>query len=375
MSALAWRQAWRAWWSPHWTRERGCSPAWMQLALTFGFNTVIALAITLAAWGFARRIDLLQALGWNFVIAQAIGFTIHGLFSLALRALGAARIEAFRPVGRVAFYAGIPILGVFIGYAIGLSLLGVDVAELVRQSPRIPVAILLLSILLSAVAYRAMADRARLAELEAGQSRAAARLLAAEKSMLDAQLRSLQAQIEPHFLFNTLANVVSLIGPAPDQARAMLERLIELLRASLAASRAPLARLDAELRLVEAYLAILALRMGERLRVEWQIDPATRGLSVPPLLIQPLVENAIRHGLEPKLAGGCVRVSARRAGDRLEILVEDDGLGFAAGSDSGVGLSNLRQRLAALHGDGARLRIEDAAPGTRVRIELPCATA
>lgn len=375
MNAAVWRQAWRAWWSPNWVRERDSSPLWLQLVLTFGFNTAIALGITLLAWGFSRRIDVLETLAANLLIAQSIGFTIHGLFSLGLRVLGPQRIESFGRLRRVIFYAGIPILGVFIGYAIGLSLLGVDVLRLVREAPRIPLAILLLSLLLSAFWYRSFANRARLAELEAERSRDEARVLAAEKAALDAQLRSLQAQIEPHFLFNTLANVVSLIGPAPEQARAMLERLIELLRASLAASRAPLTRLDDELRLIEAYLAILALRMGPRLRVEWQIEPAARAARIPPLLLQPLVENAIRHGLEPKLEGGRVRVAARLQEGRLELTVEDDGLGFAPRADAGLGLSNLRDRLAALHGAAAYLRIEDAAPGTRVRIELPCETA
>jgi len=372
MSVLAWRDAWRAWWSPQWVSERGRVPLWRQLVLTFAFNTFIAVALTLVAWGFSSRSELGKTWQWNFVIAQCVGFSIHGLFSLALALLGGPRIEALGKVARLSFYAGIPTLGVFVGYYLGLSLLGVDVTRLVAQAPRALIAVLFLSLILSGFWYRSFANRARLAELEAERSRAEARALAAQKSALDAQLRSLQAQIEPHFLFNTLANVVSLIDTQPARARLMLERLIELLRASLAASRAPRSRLAEELALVSAYLEILALRMGPRLEFEIAVEAPARCAEIPPLLLQPVVENAIRHGLEPKLEGGKVKVSGFVQQDRLILEVCDDGLGFAPGPDAGIGLANLRERLFALHGDAASLRIEDAAPGTRVRIELPC---
>lgn len=365
------RQAWRAWVSAEWVRERPHSPAWLQLALTFLFNLAIALVLTALAWGFARRIDLAEAFKWNFVIAQCIGFTIHGLFSLGLRLLGPARIEGLNMLQRVLFYAGIPIVGMFIGYGLGLRLLGVDVLRAVLDSPRILASMLLFSLLLSALWYTIMANRARLAELEAERSREQARALALERAALDAQLRSLQAQIEPHFLFNTLANVASLIDTAPDKARAMLERLIELLRASLASSRATRTRLEDELHLVRAYLDILALRMGQRLAYSIEVEPGLGAWEVPPLLIQPLVENAIRHGLEPKVEGGRVEIAACGQAGQLEITVSDDGLGFRPSANSGVGLANLRERLAALHGDRASMSIEDRQPGTRVRVRLP----
>jgi signal transduction histidine kinase len=365
------RQAWRAWVSAEWVRERPHSPVWLQLALTFLFNLAIAVVLTALAWGFARRIDLAEAFKWNFVIAQCIGFTIHGLFSLGLRLLGPARIEGLNMLQRVLFYAGIPIVGMFIGYGLGLRLLGVDVLRAVLDSPRILASMLLFSLLLSALWYTIMANRARLAELEAERSRDQARALALERAALDAQLRSLQAQIEPHFLFNTLANVASLIDTAPDKARAMLERLIELLRASLASSRATRTRLEDELHLVRAYLDILALRMGPRLSYAIEVEQGLGACEVPPLLVQPLVENAIRHALEPKLEGGRVEVAARARAGRLEITVSDDGLGFAPRASAGVGLANLRERLAALHGASASMSIEDRQPGTRVKVVLP----
>jgi signal transduction histidine kinase len=374
LDARVLRESWRSWCSPDWHR-RVAGPAWLQLVWTFLFNTTIALGLTLLAWGFARRVDALELLKWNFVVAQCIGFSIHVLFRVGLKIVGVRRLEAFTWTQRVAFYAGVPILGVFIGYAVGLTLLGVDVPALVVQSPRIPVAIILLSVLMSAFWYRYMANKSRLAAAEAERERERARALAADKQALDAQLRALQAQIEPHFLFNTLANVVSLIDSAPDKARRMLTRLIELLRASLAASRSGQVRLGDELDLVQAYLDILSIRMGARLQYTIDAAPELRARPLAPLLIQPLVENAIRHGLEPKVQGGRLQVTARAEDAVLRIEVADDGLGFAPATTGGVGLANLRDRLAALYGERARLTIEDADPGTRVRLTLPIEAA
>jgi signal transduction histidine kinase len=362
--------SWRSWWSPHWT-SAPAGPAWLQLVWTAVFNTAIATVMTLLAWSFARRLDLLNTFTWNFVVSQCIGYTIHALFAASLKVLGAARIEGFSRTQRIAFYSLVPLCGVFIGYGLGLTLLGVDVVRLLSERPNLLVSIVLLSVILSALWYRYMLNKSRLAEAEAERERARARALAAEKQALDAQLRSLQAQIEPHFLFNTLANVVSLIDAAPTEARRMLERLIALLRASLSASRATTATLAQEVELVDAYLDILAIRMGRRLRYRIDVPPEAALLPAPPLLLQPLVENAIKHGLEPRLDGGSLQVQARVMSDVVELTVSDDGCGFRPGPRAGVGLSNLRDRLAALYGDRARLAIEDLQPGTRVRITLP----
>ncbi|MGZ9058252.1 MAG: sensor histidine kinase, partial [Burkholderiaceae bacterium] len=194
-----------------------------------------------------------------------------------------------------------------------------------------------------------------------------------QRQAIDAQLRSLQAQIEPHFLFNTLANVVSLIDTAPNKARLMLERLIELLRASLAASRSERTTLGQETALIAAYLDILRIRMGERLSYSIDVPPELLGVSIPPLSLQPLVENSIKHGLEPKLEGGSVRLSARAADGALLLDVEDDGLGFSPRAVTGVGLTNLRDRMTSLYGAKARLVVEELARGTRVRMTIPLA--
>jgi sensor histidine kinase YesM len=374
LSADVVRASWRSWWSPRWPRGR-VGPVWLHLVWTGVFNTAIAFGLSLIAWSFARGAAFVDLLFDNLVISNCIGYTIHGLFEGAWRVLGAQRVEGFGWMQRVAFYSLVPIVGVFIGYALGLTLLGVDVVRMVAERPNLLLSIVLLSLLVSAFWYRYITNKSRLARAEAERERERARALAAEKQALDAQLRTLQAQIEPHFLFNTLANVVSLIDPAPAEARRMLERLIALLRVSLSASRATRATLAQELELLHAYLDILAIRMGRRLR--YRIDvPAELGVQpLPPLLLQPLVENAIKHGLEPKLEGGSVHVRGQLQGDLLELSVEDDGQGFRPGPGAGVGLTNLRERLMALYGDRARLAVEDLHPGTRVRITLPVATA
>ena len=151
----------------------------------------------------------------------------------------------------------------------------------------------------------------------------------------------------------------------------MLERLIDLLRASLAASRSERTTLGQECALVGAYLDILRIRMGERLRYRVDLPAALTRATVPPLSLQPLVENAIRHGLEPKLAGGTVWIRARVIDGTLQVDVEDDGLGFDDQKGAGVGLANLRERLRAVYGERARDAISDRAPGTCVRVTIP----
>jgi signal transduction histidine kinase len=367
------RASWRSWWSPSF---RAVGPEWLQYVWTFVFNSGIAVVLTLIAWSFARRADAFELFKWNFVISQCIGFSIHLLFRFGLLLFGHARIEAFGTVQRILFFAGIPIVGVFIGYPVGMMLMGVDVARLIEGAPRVVLSVLVLSIVMSTLWYRYMANKARLAEAEAEHERIKARAATLERQALDAQLRTLQAQIEPHFLFNTLANVAGLIDAQPADARRMLERLIELLRASLAASRSTTVTLGQESVLLRAYLEILAIRMGPRLRFEIDIPAELQSQVVPPLLVQPLVENAIKHGLEPTVAGGCVRVAVRAADGALRIEVADDGRGFeATTATTGVGLTNLRERLAALYGERARLTIEDAQPGTRVRLTLPLQAA
>jgi sensor histidine kinase YesM len=205
-----------------------------------------------------------------------------------------------------------------------------------------------------------------------------ARQYHAEQRATEAQLKLLQAQIEPHFLFNTLANVQSLMDHDLPRARQMLGSFTDYLRASLGTLRRDDSAVADELELARSYLELLQARMDDRLRFSIDADEAARTLPLPPLLLQPLVENAVVHGLEPSIDGGSVTVTARVRGDRLVLEVRDDGRGpdappSGARRGNGVALQNIRERLFTRYGEQARLSIEPAHPGTCARIELPLA--
>jgi LytS/YehU family sensor histidine kinase len=166
-------------------------------------------------------------------------------------------------------------------------------------------------------------------------------------------------------LFNTLANLRVLIGLDAAQAQAMLDRLIAYLRATLNASRLSSHPLATEFERINDYLALMAVRMGPRLQVQLNLPEALRHLPVPPLLLQPLVENAIQHGLEPKVAGGRLQVTASAQAGQLQLQVRDTGLGLGAvpSSGTGFGVQQVRQRLATLYGAQAQLHLQAAADG------------
>lgn len=189
------------------------------------------------------------------------------------------------------------------------------------------------------------------------------------------QLRLLQSQVEPHFLFNTLAHLSALIRSDPAQAEKLLSHLNGFLRATLRRNRQESATLEDELTLLRDYLSIVGVRLGARLRWSFEIDPGLEKMNFPFMLLQPLVENAIKHGIEPKRSGGEVVLRAWREGARLRVSVWDTGIGLRAhdvSADSGVGLDNVRQRLAALYGNNAHLSLRsNAAGGVIVELDLP----
>jgi LytS/YehU family sensor histidine kinase len=204
-----------------------------------------------------------------------------------------------------------------------------------------------------------------------------ARAEAARRAAAETQLMLLQSQLEPHMLFNTLANLRVLIGLDPAKAQAMLDHLIGFLRSTLTASRSGSHPLSAEFARIADYLALMRIRMGERLQVSFELPENLRDLPVPPLLLQPLVENSIQHGLEPKVAGGRIALSARRQGQQLWLTVRDTGVGLDAAPSSqgtGFGTTQVRERLAALFGANASLVLSpatDADGGTVAEISLP----
>ena len=191
----------------------------------------------------------------------------------------------------------------------------------------------------------------------------------------EARLKLLETQLEPHMLFNTLANLRALISTDPQRASEMLDRMIAYLRATLDASRATTHPLQAEFDRLRDYLELMAVRMGPRLRYTLDLPPDLAGLPVPTLLLQPLVENSIRHGLEPKLDGGSIIVRARRENHLLTLVVSDSGVGLtgAPASGAGFGLAQVRERLVAAYGNRAAISfIAGAEGGTKASITFPC---
>jgi len=209
-------------------------------------------------------------------------------------------------------------------------------------------------------------------------SAARAEAEAAQRQAAENQLRLLQSQLEPHMLFNTLANLRVLIGLDPQRAQAMLDHLIHFLRTTLNASRQATQPLAAEFAHLDDYLALMAIRMGPRLVVQLQLPDGLAALPVPPLLLQPLVENAIKHGLEPKVEGGRIEITAQREGDVLRLSVRDTGVGLAgaatATAGTAFGLEQVRSRLATLYGTRAALSLQPAdgaEGGTLALLTLP----
>jgi sensor histidine kinase YesM len=194
-----------------------------------------------------------------------------------------------------------------------------------------------------------------------------------ERREVEANLKLLQAQIEPHFLFNTLANVGSLIDGDPALAKKLLERLNDWLRVALARARSDRTTLDDELSMLENYLQILKIRFGERLHWRIEAGDTARLMPFPPMLLQPLVENAVRHGIEPKIGGGEIGICVSIENASLRISVSDSGVGLVDTDDNGgAGLANVRARLKTLFGETGQLCLQSREQGgTVATLELP----
>jgi len=304
------------------------------------------------------------------------------LFNAVRRVVGVARIRQFGRWQRTLLYSGVPFTGVALGWVLGMYLLAVaqwqgspeyGSSEQGSGGPQAWVGGVALSVLLWSVFQLWFKSRHR--------------ALDAERRITEAQLKLLQGQIEPHFLFNTLANVLGLMDADTPRARLMLESFVEYLRASLGSLRQEQRTLGQELDLVEAYLRIVKIRMEDRLRYSVDVPEALRALPLPALTLQPLVENAITHGLEPQVDGGCVSVAARLDNGVLTLTVTDDGMGvgvyvgsarrntarhLANNAGSGTALANIRERLLQQFSSAASLQLEATLPrGTCATLRLP----
>ncbi len=373
LDAALLRASWRSWISSDLERV---GPNWLQWVWTLLFAMGLAAAFTIAGFlVFYRGPGLGRAGAWlewyarNFVVCMTIAALIHAMFDgLGKLVGGPPAIRRWPDWKRSLFFGGVPLVGVIIGWPLGAMIgLGEPTLAFFIDNPRTLAVSVTIALGLSLALHFYFAARAR--ELQA------------EKRATEAQLRLLQAQIEPHFLFNTLANVAALIDHEPAKAKSTLGAFTDYLRASLGQMRRDEVTLADELALAEAYLRVQGARMEDRLRYTVQADAQARRAPLLPLLLQPLVENAVLHGVEPALDGGQVRISARTEGPVLVVEVQDDGAGPEAGArrphgarpggGNGVALANIRERLLQRYGSAATLEVQPANPGTLARLRLP----
>ena len=356
-------------------------PTQATLTARQAFVQIFNLRVIAVVFYFCLLIATSRALSWytsNDMLGEwlysLVRFTRQNLITGLMLLLAIALAEAWlaRPRRLAMLWRGLAVAGA----AFSSALVRHWVANLGDASAQFKwswaISTTLLWILLGGVAY-ALLVAAR------GERQTRQQLLATARQhetlhaqQLEAQLSALNAQIEPHFLFNTLANVKRLYETAPDRGRDMLVSLIAYLRAALPSMRQSESTLGQELELVRSYLTILQMRMGERLSFEIEAEPGLLAASLPPMVLPTLVENAIKHGLSPLPEGGHILISAHAQAGELAVEVRDDGQGFAASGGSGVGLANTRARLAALFGGRAALELEALVPrGVVARVRLP----
>jgi len=334
---------------------------------------VLGVCFMLTLTSELKELPLMSRHAWLVMIAHVTRqHLVSGLLTLVAVALGVALLPE-RAGGRVRWLAMFALLALASAVSAGIQLaLARDPVSSTKEAVGWCSEVAVLWTALGLMAYGlagSIRDQAR-ARRRLGQQTAEQNALSA--AAVEARLNVLQAQIEPHFLFNTLANVRRLCEVDPERGRGMLGSLLDYLRAALPAMRRSSSALGEEFELVRAYLAVLQHRMGERLRFRIELSDQLAEARIPPLILPTLVENAIRHGLAPLPEGGTITVSAARDGDQVVVRVADDGAGFQAASGSGVGLANTRARLSALFGAAARLSLRGNEPrGVIAEVRLP----
>jgi signal transduction histidine kinase len=328
------------------------------VALVAAVSSAIALILALLQ-------DRYDALPQELLISNAIGFSIWPIIE-ALQAISRGRIGML-----AATLVGVP-LGILIGGKLtalfgAYDLIAHWTADPGSQWKSISVTLMFAAAATAFIILFWRAANARM-ELETERRRSAE----AGRSQALAELGLLQAQIEPHFLFNTLAHVQSAIEEDPALGKRMLEHLIRYLRGTLRRSRLPNYALSEEIDLVSSLLEIASMRLGARLKYRIDVDAAAATVPLPPLVLQPLVENAIKHGIEPAIEGGEIEVRGEVRGGMLRLRVSDSGVGIAPVAPGGMGLSNVRERLSTLYGERGRLSIHRFEPrGTVAELLIP----
>lgn len=336
-------------------------PVWQQYAIVLVFNSLIAL--------FLYSIIQNSTFSKELLISQCIGLSILTSY-LGLSQL--IELKGWRNL--------IPLLtGSLIGISIDIFIQALQlnasldfVWESLRNNYTNILAMMFIAFFFGAIIIAFFIYRENMYQHRTRLQAEQISNLDHQKTIVETNLRMLQAQIEPHFLFNTLSNVISLIEKEPVKSKHLLESLTEFLRASLKRSSEQGQDLDNEINLIQYYLAIMKTRFGKRLDYTIQKQPEVGNCKFPPLLLQPLVENAIIHGIEPVREGGRVDIHIARQGDKLLLTVADTGKGLSTNSIKGFGLRNIRDRIRSIYPDQGQLVIEENHPsGVIASIEVP----
>jgi Histidine kinase len=349
------------------------------LLYTLLWNSLVSMVFPLMALLLLGPNAAWRGTWWpSFVLAQCIGFSAH--FMLIFFAKWSHGWPARSSGWPLRLYFMLIIsASTGVGTILGSVLLGARNPLGYLLGDRMPNGALFFTLVISIIIFSTLMAAQKKVRMEAQAAHQREQIATSQALLLQAQLRTLQAQIEPHFLFNTLANCLSLMQTQPAQAQHMLARLIDFLRASLAASRAEQSTLGTEADLMASYLDLMVLRMGSRLRYQIEIDATLRPLPIAPMLLQPLLENAITHGLEPKLEGGLVTLKAKLEQEFLTMVIEDNGVGINPHASprpgAGMGNTNVRQRISSLYGPQAQIqwaeRTEADGGGVCVTIKIP----
>ena len=345
----AWHQKWHA------------SP-WRRLCFVAIFSGLISFIL----WGISHHASLDVQLVYSFATGVSIWFLTDVVRQWLFPSNGAAWSRSWRVW---LYIAGSIVVGFVAGMLIGDWYAGWSTLDLWRFAPQKLAGLIVMCVAISAafIVFFYQQNRLQVAEQQATESK----------------LQLLQSQLEPHMLFNTLANLRALIDLDATRAQNMLDRLIDYLRATLGASRVTSHALALEFDRLDDYLALMQIRMGSRLTYRLDLPDTLKATPCPALLLQPVVENAVLHGLEPSQKGGEIAVAAAIDGKQLVLTVSDTGLGFdntedhtSSESNSGFGLTQLRERLTTLYGLKASIDVSPLVPmGTKVTIQIPNATS
>ena len=324
---------------------------------TLVFDTIIALFLTAMDFGEGFLI--------TFIISQSIGLSCCTCVMAAFYFF-----PGDIPILAAVRVAVALIIGSLCGSFIGTFLSGLGPAVIFEKHGLFQ--LFILGVMFGSIITYFLSSREQIAASKVQIQEEKIKRLTSDKKAAEAYLKQLQAQIEPHFLFNTLSNVLNLLDNDVEKGKSMLVDFTRYLRTSLADIRGQTTSLGHEMEMIRAYLNIFKVRMGDRLTFDIDLPARIADTPFPPLLIQPLVENAIKHGLEPKVMGGEILIRGKKDDSLLQLEIIDTGMGFNPDRTDGLGLANIRERLQSLYGNDGRLVLEENQPGgVKATIEVP----